>query len=300
MAQLPTNLSTEAVDPRFADLDTKQIPELARIMNRADGEVAGAVEQALPQIISALGAISDRFNQGGRLLCFGAGTSGRLGVLDASECPPTFNTEPGRVVGVIAGGNHAFRSSTEAAEDSDAQGASDVALLEVEPRDAVVGIAASGRTPYVLGVLREARDRGALTVALSCNPDAAASKLADHPIEVVSGPEFVAGSTRLRAGTATKLVLNMMSTITMIRAGKVYGNRMVDVQTSNEKLKIRAARMVAELADVDVETASSALAQNEWSAKQTVLALLSDLSPQEAAQRLAAAGGHLRKALAGQ
>lgn len=297
MIELPTNLATEGVDPRFADLDLLGVGELARRMNEADAEVAGAVARALPALVPALAAISERFNAGGRLIYIGAGTSGRLGVLDASECPPTFNTEPGRVLGLIAGGDFALRNASEGAEDSAGQGAAEMDAHAVGALDVVVGIAASGRTPFVIGALGRARELGALTVALSCNAGAETSDVADFPVEVVVGPEFVAGSTRLRAGTATKLVLNMISTITMVRAGKVYGNRMVDVRASNEKLRVRAARMTAELADVDVDAAATALAANGWSVKQAVLALLRGLSPTEAAARLAAHDGRLRDAL---
>lgn len=298
MIELPSNLSTEAVDPRFANLHALGVPELARLMNLADAEVAGAVERALPQIIAAIEAISERFNDGGRLVYIGAGTSGRLGVLDASECPPTYNTRPEQVIGLIAGGDHALRHASEGAEDSAELGAADLDAHAIWARDVVVGIAASGRTPYVLGALRRAREMGAATVALSCNEGAEISAVAEFPIEVVVGPEFVAGSTRLRAGTATKLVLNMISTITMIRAGKVFGNRMVDMRASNEKLKVRAARMVAELADVGVEAAAEALELNGWSVKQTVLALLAELGPDEAVAVLAANDGRLGEALA--
>lgn len=297
MTELPTNLSTEGVDPRFADLDTRAVAELARVMNQADAGVADAVTAALPQITAAIEEVSRRFNDGGRLVYLGAGTSGRLGVLDASECPPTYNTPPERVVGLIAGGDHALRNATEGAEDRADLGAADLDAIDISAADVVVGIAASGRTPYVLGALARAGAVGAATVALSCNAGAEISAAADFPIEVVVGPEVVAGSTRLRAGTATKLVLNMISTITMIRAGKVFGNRMVDMRASNEKLKVRAARMVSELADVDVAAAAEELDRNDWSVKQTVLAILTELSPEEARLALEVHGGRLRDAL---
>nr|WP_255622547.1 N-acetylmuramic acid 6-phosphate etherase [Tessaracoccus sp. OS52] len=294
---MPTDLATEAVDPRFQDLDTLDVGELARLMNDADAEVAAAVGRSLPQITAAIQAISERFNDGGRLVYVGAGTSGRLGVLDASECPPTYNTRPEQVVGLIAGGDHALRNAVEGAEDSPEQGAADLDAIGINEADVVVGIAASGRTPYVLGALRRAAEAGAATVALSCNERAEISAAAEFPIEVVVGPEVVAGSTRLRAGTATKLVLNMISTITMVRAGKVFGNRMVDMCASNEKLRIRAARMVCELAGVDEAEAAEALESNRWSVKQTVLALLADVEPETAAALLEANGGRLRDAL---
>lgn len=271
--ELSRNLSTEGVDERFAHLDQMDVGQLARVMNDADRSVPDAVEAALPQIIPAIEAISERFIAGGRLFYIGAGTSGRLGVLDASECPPTFNTRPDQVVGLIAGGDVALRSAMEGAEDDSEQGAADLAAHDVGPGDAVVGIASSGRTPYVIGALQHARSVGALTVGLSCNADAEVSAAADHGIEVVVGPEVVAGSTRLRAGTGQKLVLNMISTITMVRAGKVMGNRMVDLRATNEKLRIRAVRMVSELAEVDEERASSALANADWRVKDAILAL---------------------------
>lgn len=297
MTELPTNLATEGVDPRFEDLDTRDVAELARVMNDADAGVTDAVAAALPQITAAIEEVSRRFNDGGRIVYLGAGTSGRLGVLDASECPPTYNTRPEQVVGLIAGGEHALRNAAEGAEDSAELGAADLDGIGVTAADVVVGIAASGRTPYVLGALARAREVGAATVALSCNADAEISAAADLPIEVVVGPEVVAGSTRLRAGTATKLVLNMISTITMIKAGKVFGNRMVDMRASNEKLRTRAARMVSELADVDVAAATETLDRNGWSVKRAVLALLADLGPADAARVLDEHGGRLRDAL---
>lgn len=271
--ELSRSLTTEGVDERFANLDELDVSQLARVMNDADKVVPEAVEQALPQIIPAIEAVSERFVSGGRIIHVGAGTSGRLGVLDASECPPTFNTHPDQVLGLIAGGDVALRSAMEGAEDDADQGAADLAAVEVGPRDAVVGIASSGRTPYVIGALRYARSVGTMTVALSCNAEAETSAVAEHGIEVVVGPEVVAGSTRLRSGTAQKMVLNMISTITMVRAGKVMGNRMVDLRATNEKLRVRAVRMVAELADVDEDTATEALEQCDWRVKDAVLTL---------------------------
>ncbi|MEO7586957.1 MAG: N-acetylmuramic acid 6-phosphate etherase [Arachnia sp.] len=274
--QLSRNLSTEGVDERFAHLDQLDVAQLARVMNDADRGVPEAVERALPQIVPAIEAIAGRFAAGGRIIYVGAGTSGRLGVLDASECPPTFNTRPDQVLGLIAGGDVALRSAMEGAEDDAEQGAADVAAVDVGERDAVVGIASSGRTPYVIGALRHARSVGAVTVALSCNADAEISAVAEHGIEVVVGPEVVAGSTRLRSGTAQKMVLNMISTITMVRAGKVMGNRMVDLRATNEKLRIRAVRMVSELAGVDEGVATAALEDSDWRVKDAILALRGD------------------------
>ena len=273
--ELSRSLTTEGVDERFAHLDRLDVGELARVMNEADRGVPEAVERALPQIIPAIEAISARFAAGGRIIYVGAGTSGRLGVLDASECPPTFNTRPDQVLGLIAGGDQALRSAMEGAEDDADQGGADLAAVGVGPRDAVVGIASSGRTPYVVGALRHGGSVGALTVALSCNAGAEISDVAEHGIEVVVGPEVLAGSTRLRSGTAQKMVLNMISTVTMIRAGKVMGNRMVDLRATNEKLRIRAVRMVAELAGVDEDTATGALEGSDWRVKDAILALVS-------------------------
>lgn len=298
MTSLPTDLTTEGVDPRFADLDTKSVAELAAIMNDNDKDVALAVGRALPQVVVAIEAIAARFTAGGRIIYVGAGTSGRLGVLDASECPPTFNTDPDRVVGLIAGGEEALRNPIEGAEDDAGRGARDLEALGLVAADAVVGIASSGRTPYVMGAVQRAREVGALTVAVVCNVGSVLGEAVDHPIEVVVGPEFVAGSTRLKSGTAQKLVLNMVSTITMVRAGKVFGNRMVDVRATNEKLQVRAARMVAELADVSEGEARVALEANAWSVKHAVVALVRGVSAQVAWSLLEDADGRLREALA--
>ena len=298
MTTLPTNLTTEAVDPRFADLDTRTVAELAEIMNHNDTEVARAVGAARGQVVKAIEAISQRFVDGGRIIYVGVGSSGRLGVLDASECPPTFNTDPSQVVGLIAGGDEALRNPIEGAEDDAQQGARDLQDIGVSAADSVVGIASSGRTPYVLGAIRHARAVGALTVGLACNAGSELAEAAETPIEVVVGPEFVAGSTRLKSGTAQKLVLNMISTITMVRAGKVFGNRMVDVRATNQKLQVRAARMVAELADVTLEEARASLEANEWSVKHAVVALIRGVPADVARSRLADAGGRLRDALA--
>ncbi|MGV8846535.1 N-acetylmuramic acid 6-phosphate etherase [Tessaracoccus sp.] len=271
--ELSRNLSTEGVDERFAHLDQMDVHTMAHLMNEADRGVPEAVERALPQIIPAIEAIAERFVSGGRIIYVGAGTSGRLGVLDASECPPTFNTRPEQVLGLIAGGDQALRSALEGAEDDAEQGAADLAAVDVGPLDSVVGIASSGRTPYVIGALRHAKSLGAMTVALSCNSGAEISDVAEHGIEVVVGPEVVAGSTRLRSGTAQKMVLNMITTITMVRAGKVMGNRMVDLRASNVKLQIRAVRMVAELAGVAEDVATDALQRSDWRVKDAILAL---------------------------
>ncbi|WP_432076115.1 N-acetylmuramic acid 6-phosphate etherase, partial [Streptomyces wuyuanensis] len=238
-AQLES-LTTEAFRPELADIDRLPTAEIARIMNGEDRTVPDAVATRLPAIAAAIDATADRMARGGRLVYAGAGTAGRLGVLDASECPPTFSTGPDEVVGLIAGGPSAMVEAVEGAEDSKELAAADLDGLGLTALDTVVGISASGRTPYAIGAVEHARAAGALTIGLSCNADSALAAAAEHGIEVVVGPELLTGSTRLKAGTAQKLVLNMISTITMIRLGKTYGNLMVDVRASNEKLRARS------------------------------------------------------------
>ncbi|TDD49056.1 N-acetylmuramic acid 6-phosphate etherase [Nonomuraea terrae] len=292
-----SELTTEAADPRFAGIDTMSVAELAQTMNAADASVPGAVARALPWITAAIEAAAERMARGGRLVYVGAGTPGRLGVLDASECPPTFSTPPEQVFAIIAGGRSAIVAPCEGAEDDEEAGAAAVDAAGIGPLDTVVGIASSGRTPYVLAAVRRARERGALTVGLSCNPGTPLSAAAEHAIEVLVGPEVISGSTRLKAGTAQKLVLNMFSTIVMVRLGKTYGNLMVDVKASNGKLRERAMRMVATITGAGREEALAALEANGFGVKQAVVALRFGLAPQEAAARLALAGGRLRKAL---
>jgi N-acetylmuramic acid 6-phosphate etherase len=266
-------------------------------MNAADASVPAAVQTALPSITPAIEAAAARMETGGRLVYVGAGTPGRLGVLDASECPPTFSTPPGQVFAIIAGGESAIVSPCEGAEDDEAAGAAAVESAGIGPLDTVVGIASSGRTPYVLAAVRRARELGALTVGLSCNAGTPLSAAAEHGIEVLVGPEVISGSTRLKAGTAQKLVLNMFSTIVMVRLGKTYGNLMVDVKASNGKLRERAVRMVATITGAGRDEALAALQTNGFNVKQAVVASRFDLSPQDAAARRAAAGGRLRVAL---
>ncbi|MGW0810688.1 N-acetylmuramic acid 6-phosphate etherase [Nonomuraea sp. NPDC002799] len=292
-----SELTTESADPRFAGIDTMSVGELAATMNAADATVPGAVGAALPQITAAIEATAARMRTGGRLVYLGAGTPGRLGVLDASECPPTFGTPPEQVFAVIAGGASAIVSPCEGAEDDEAAGIAAVDGAGIGPLDTVVGIASSGRTPYVVAAVRRARERGALTVGLSCNAGAPLSEVAEHAIEVLVGPEVISGSTRLKAGTAQKLVLNMFSTIVMVRLGKTYGNLMVDVKASNGKLRERAVRIVRTITGTERDQALAVLRRNGFNVKQAVVASRFDLSPQEAAARLAGAGGRLRTAL---
>ncbi|WP_404311574.1 N-acetylmuramic acid 6-phosphate etherase [Agrococcus terreus] len=291
------SLTTEAMDPRFADLDTLEIGELAALMNEADAEVPRAVRAALPQIVPALEAASERMLSGGRLVYVGAGTPGRIGVLDASECPPTFSSPPEQVFAIIAGGPAAIVDAVEGAEDDAAAGAAAMDAASIGPLDTVVGIASSGRTPFVVGAVRRARELGALAIGLSCNAGTELSRVAAHGIEVVVGPEVITGSTRLKAGTAQKLVLNMFSTIVMVRLGKTYGSLMVDVHASNDKLRERAVRIVRAIAHVDRAAAVDALQAAGQSVKVAVVMLARGLGADDARAVLATAGGRLRAVL---
>lgn len=291
-------LTTEAFRPDLADVDRLPTPDIARLMNREDAGVAGAVAEQVPRIAAAIDAVTERMAAGGRLIYAGAGTAGRLGVLDASECPPTFHTAPGQVVGLIAGGPDALVTSVEGAEDSRERAEADLAALRLTADDTVVGISASGRTPYALGAVAYARAHDALTVGLACNRGSALAAAAEHGIEVVVGPEFLTGSTRLKAGTAQKLVLNMLSTITMIRLGKTYGNLMVDVRASNEKLRARSRRIVAQVTGADDDAVERALSAADGEVKNAILVLLAGVDGPTAARLLAASDGHLRAALA--
>ncbi|USQ89002.1 N-acetylmuramic acid 6-phosphate etherase [Streptomyces phaeoluteigriseus] len=292
------SLTTEAFRPELAEIDRLPTLDIARLMNGEDAGVAGAVAARLPEIAGAVDAIAARMGRGGRLVYAGAGTAGRLGVLDASECPPTFDTAPGQVVGLIAGGPRAMVTSVEGAEDSRELARADLAGLALTAADTVVGISASGRTPYAIGAVEYARSLGALTVGLACNPGSALAGAAEHGIEVVVGPELLTGSTRLKAGTAQKLVLNMLSTITMIRLGKTYGNLMVDVRASNEKLRARSRRIVSLATGADDEEIERALAATGGEVKDAILVLLAGVDGPSAARLLEESGGHLRAALA--
>ena len=285
------HLATETARQERAEIDRLPTDELVRLMSEDDAAVPAAVARARGQIARAVDAIAERLAHGGRLIYVGAGTAGRLGVLDASECGPTFNTD--RVVGVIAGGPGAVSDATESAEDDFDAPARE--LPGITDRDAVVGISASGRTPYVLGAIEHAKRAGALTVGLACNEGSELSAVAHLPIEVVVGPEFIAGSTRLKAGTAQKLVLNMLSTLTMVRLGKTYGNLMVDVRVTNAKLRDRATRIVEQVTGASPEDAAAALAQAGDEAKVAIVMLRRDVSADEARRRLERAT--LREAL---
>ncbi|MFG2651174.1 N-acetylmuramic acid 6-phosphate etherase [Streptomyces sp. NPDC048436] len=295
-AQLDT-LTTEAFRPELSEIDRLPTEEIARIMNGEDATVPTAVAEQLPAIAAAIDGTAERMARGGRLIYAGAGTAGRLGVLDASECPPTFNTDPEEVVGLIAGGPSAMVTAVEGAEDSKELAAKDLDGLRLTADDVVVGVSASGRTPYAIGAVEHARRQGALTIGLSCNADSALAAAADHGIEVVVGPELLTGSTRLKAGTAQKLVLNMLSTITMIRLGKTYGNLMVDVRASNEKLRARSRRIVALATGASDTEIEAALAATDGEVKNAILTILGSVDGPTAAELLASSGGHLRAAL---
>jgi len=289
-------LTTEARNPGTENLDSLSPLELAETMHAADREALAAVERELPQIAQAVEAISGRLQQGGRLFYLGAGTSGRLGVLDASECPPTYNAPPELVQGLIAGGDTALRCSVERAEDDESQGRRDLEQHGFAAKDVLVGIAASGRTPYVLGGIRYARELGALTIGMSCVPESELAQASELAITPATGPEVVTGSTRMKAGTATKLVLNMLSTGAMVRLGYVYGNLMVNVQPTNTKLRDRAARIIATITGL-THTEAGALLQRAGSVKTAVVMQKLSLSREEAEQRLHASRGRLRTAL---
>ncbi|MGW5263724.1 N-acetylmuramic acid 6-phosphate etherase [Microbispora sp. NPDC004025] len=290
-------LATEQSDPRFSEIDTLPTEEIARLMNAADAAVPAAVGRAVPAISAAVDAIAARMADGGRLLYVGAGTSGRLAVLDASECPPTFGTHPDLVQGIIAGGEAALVRSVEGAEDDAEAGAAVIRGKHVGPLDSVVGISASGRAPYVVAAVEQARRLGALTVGLACNTGTPLARAADHAVEVIVGPEVVTGSTRLKAGTAQKLVLNMISTITMIKSGRTYGNYMVDVVASNSKLVDRAARIVSDITGTRVPDAREVLENAGRDVKTAVVMIERGVGADDARALLAAHGNRLGPAL---
>jgi N-acetylmuramic acid 6-phosphate etherase len=290
---------TEATNARTHDIDTLPTLEMVRRINAEDHRVAPAVAAELPAIARAIDAIAERMQRGGRLIYIGAGTSGRLGALDAAECPPTFSTSPDQVIALIAGGERALTHAIEGAEDDADAGARDIAAHDVSARDSVVGITASGRTPYVLGGLREAKRRGAFVVGVACNRPSPLEEIADVSIAPLVGPEVIAGSTRLKAGTAEKMVLNMLSTGTMIRLGKTFGNLMVDVQATNAKLRERARRIVARACDISDAVADELLARCNGEVKTAIVVARAGISPAEARQRLRAANGAVRAALEG-
>lgn len=298
LLQRLAELVTEARNPHSMALDTLSPLEIVQLMNQEDKQVALAVERCLVPIAQAVEQIVNSFRTGGRLVYIGAGTSGRLGVLDASECPPTFGVSPEMVKGIIAGGERALRHPIEGAEDNKQAGVADLQAVGFSQNDVLVGIAASGRTPYVIGALEYANQLGAKTVAIVSNPNSAMSQIAQIAIETVVGAEVLTGSSRLKSGTAQKLVLNMLTTASMVLIGKCYQNLMVDVQASNEKLVVRAVRIVMQATDCTKAQAEIALKNANHSAKLAILMILTDLNAVEASQLLAQHQGQLQSSLA--
>jgi N-acetylmuramic acid 6-phosphate etherase len=294
---LEDHLLTESRNPQSESIDSLSPLEIVWLMNSEDAKVVAAVGAEAESIAQAIDWAADRLRRGGRLIYVGAGTSGRLGILDASECPPTFSTPPGMVVGLIAGGPTALIRAVEGAEDNPDCGVADIAALGVGQDDLVVGIATSGRTPYVLGAVREARRCGTSTVGLTCNRPSLLGGEVDLEIAPLVGAEIISGSTRLKAGTATKLILNMISTGAMVRIGKTLGNRMVDLQPSNEKLRIRSRRILRELAGVDDALASQILARCGGYLKRALVAALAGIDPDAAQALLDTHGGQVRAAV---
>ncbi|EUJ17454.1 N-acetylmuramic acid 6-phosphate etherase [Listeria aquatica] len=291
------NLSTEKQNLKTLNLDTLKVEEILSIMNEEDGTVAASIKPALPEITKIVRAAISSFNRGGRLIYMGAGTSGRLGVLDAVECVPTFGVRKEQVVGLIAGGDKAFVEAVEGAEDSTELGKADLEGISLTDLDTVIGIAASGRTPYVIGGLDYARSIGATAAAISCNKDAAISQHAEIAVEVVPGAEVLTGSTRLKAGTAQKLILNMISTASMVGIGKVYRNLMVDVKPTNEKLEERAKRIIMEATECGYETAEKVYFNAGKQVKTAIVMILTGSSKEAAEQKLEASNGFVRKTI---
>lgn len=290
-------LITEQRNPNTMNIDALSALEIVQKMNEEDQKVALAVRENLPQIATAVEKIVQAFQQGGRLVYIGAGTSGRLGVLDASECPPTFGVSSDMVVGIIAGGERALRHPIEGAEDNKSAGVTDLQAVNFSAKDVLVGIAASGRTPYVIGALEYANSLGATTVSIASNPNSAMSQIAQIAIETLVGPEALTGSSRLKSGTAQKLVLNMLTTASMILIGKCYQNLMVDVQASNEKLKARAVRIVMQATECEREIAESVLVETAGNAKLAIMMILANVDKTTAEQLLNEQQGRLQSAL---
>ena len=297
LLQTLSTLITEQRNPNSMNVDSLSALEIVQLMNEEDKQVPLAIEKCLPQIAQAVERIVTAFQQGGRLVYIGAGTSGRLGVLDASECPPTFGVSPEMVKGIIAGGERALRHPIEGAEDSKAQALVDLQTIQFSSKDVLVGIAASGRTPYVIGALEYAKSLGSVTVSIASNPNSAMANIVDIAIDTVVGPEVLTGSSRLKSGTAQKLVLNMLTTASMILMGKCYQNLMVDVQASNEKLKARAIRIVMQATDCEKALAEETLKLADQNAKLAIMMILSGLDRAQAEALLEKHQGKLQLAL---
>ncbi len=297
LLQTLSTLITEQRNPNSMHVDSLSALEIVQLMNEEDKQVPLAIEKCLPQIAQAVECIVSAFQQGGRLVYIGAGTSGRLGVLDASECPPTFGVSPEMVKGIIAGGERALRHPIEGAEDSKTHAVVDLQTIQFSSKDVLVGIAASGRTPYVIGALEYAKSLGSVTVSIASNPNSAMANIVDIAIDTVVGPEVLTGSSRLKSGTAQKLVLNMLTTASMILMGKCYQNLMVDVQASNEKLKARAIRIVMQATDCDKALAEETLKLADQNAKLAIMMILSGLDRAQAEALLEKHQGKLQLAL---
>ena len=297
LLQTLSTLITEQRNPNSMNVDSLSALEIVQLMNKEDKQVPLAIEKCLPQIAQAVECIVAAFQQGGRLVYIGAGTSGRLGVLDASECPPTFGVSPEMVKGIIAGGERALRHPIEGAEDSKTHAVVDLQTIQFSSKDVLVGIAASGRTPYVIGALEYAKSLGSVTVSIASNPNSAMANIVDIAIDTVVGPEVLTGSSRLKSGTAQKLVLNMLTTASMILMGKCYQNLMVDVQASNEKLKARAIRIVMQATDCDKTLAEETLKLADQNAKLAIMMILSGLDRAQAETLLEKHHGKLQLAL---
>ena len=297
LLQTLSTLITEQRNPNSMQVDSLSALEIVQLMNQEDKQVPLAIEKCLPQIAQAVECIVAAFQQGGRLVYIGAGTSGRLGVLDASECPPTFGVSPEMVKGIIAGGERALRHPIEGAEDSKTHAVVDLQTIQFSSKDVLVGIAASGRTPYVIGALEYAKSLGSVTVSIASNPNSAMANIVDIAIDTVVGAEVLTGSSRLKSGTAQKLVLNMLTTASMILMGKCYQNLMVDVQASNEKLKARAIRIVMQATDCDKALAEETLKQADQNAKLAIMMILSGLDRAQAEALLEKHQGKLQLAL---
>ncbi len=291
------SLVTEASNPSSQDIDSKSTEEILCIINSEDQTIPGIVEHEIPRIAEAVDLLVQTFKNGGRLFYIGAGTSGRLGVLDASECPPTFGTEPEMVQGIIAGGEKALTSAQEGSEDDEKQGALDLMARGFTANDVACGIAASFRTPYVLAAVRQALEVGGKTIYVTCNPRSKVDLDVDVLISLVVGPEVIMGSTRMKAGTATKLVLNMLTTASMIRLGKVYGNMMIDLMMTSRKLEERSKRTVMMVTGIDYDAATKVLELASGQVKTALVMLLADITAQEAKERLQASDGFVRKAI---
>ena len=292
-----TKMSTEQINPKTIELDKMSIREALSVMNEEDHKVPAAIKEAIPQIEKAIEAVIEAFNNGGRLIYIGAGTSGRLGVLDAVECPPTFGTDPSQVVALIAGCDKAVVNAVEGAEDSTSLAETDLENIQLSEKDVVIGITASGRTPYVIHGIKFAKEKGCKTVGIACNKHSELGQVADIAIEVVVGPEVVTGSTRLKSGTAQKMILNMISTLSMVGIGKVYKHLMVDVQQTNLKLEARAINIVVSATDVNYERAKEVLQQADGSVKLAITMILLNCDKVTAKEKLKEANGFIRRTL---